>query len=239
MPKEWKHATIVPILKPGENADDSKLYRPIALTAVLCKIMERMVTDRLVYMLEKQEFFVPYQSGFRTGRSTMDSVLVLDLDIRRAMANKEVVMSVFLDIEKAYDTVWKEGLMIKLYDAGVRGRMLNWIKDFLKERTIQVRVDGSMSSKENVENGTPQGSVISPVLFNVMINDIFSKLNRGFGMALFADDAAVWKRGRNLNYIYKQVQQAINKVEAWADEWGFRISVSKSKYVVFGLKRKL
>uniref|UniRef100_A0A8C2KZI6 Uncharacterized protein n=1 Tax=Cyprinus carpio TaxID=7962 RepID=A0A8C2KZI6_CYPCA len=239
LPREWKHATIVPILKPGKNADDPKSYRPIALTAVLCKIMERMVTDRLVYMLEKQEFFVPYQSGFRTGRSTMDSVLVLDLDIRRAMANKEVVMSVFLDIEKAYDTVWKEGLMIKLYDAGVRGRMLNWIKDFLKERTIQVRVDGSMSSKENVENGTPQGSVISPVLFNVMINDIFSKLNRGFGMALFADDAAVWKRGRNLNYIYKQVQQAINKVEAWADEWGFRISVSKSKYVVFGLKRKL
>ncbi|MGL4485007.1 MAG: reverse transcriptase domain-containing protein, partial [Anaerovoracaceae bacterium] len=103
----------------------------------------------------------------------MDSILVLDLDIRRAIANKEVVISVFLDIEKAYDTVWKEGLIIKLYDAGVRGRMLNWINAFLKERTIQVKVDGSLSSKENVENGTPQGSVISPVLFNVMINDIF------------------------------------------------------------------
>ncbi len=59
----------------------------------------------------------------------MDSILVLDLDIRRAIANKEVVISVFLDIEKAYDTVWKEGLMIKLYDAGIRGRMLNWIKN--------------------------------------------------------------------------------------------------------------
>ncbi len=121
---------------------------------------------------------------------------------------------------------------------GVRGRMLNWINAFLKERTIQVKVDGSLSSKENVENGTPQGSVISPVIFNVMINDIFSRLNGSFGMTLFADDAAVWKRGRNLNYIYKQLQQAINKVEAWAEEWGFRISVSKSKYVVFGLKKK-
>ncbi len=157
--------------------------------------MERMVTDRLVYILEKQEYFTTYQSGFRIGRSTMDSVLVLDLDIKRALANKEAVVGVFLDIEKAYDMVWKEGLVIKMYDAGIRGRMLNWINHFMKDRTIQVKVDEFLSSEEKVVNGTPQGSVISPVLFNMMINDIFSKLEGSFGLSLFADDGAVWKKG--------------------------------------------
>lgn len=74
LPREWKHAIIMPILKPGKNAGEPSSYRPIALTSVLCKTMERMVTDRLVYILEKQEYFTTYQSGFRIGRSTMDSV---------------------------------------------------------------------------------------------------------------------------------------------------------------------
>lgn len=131
-------------------------------------------------------------------------------------------MGVFLDIEKAYDMVWKEGLVIKLYDAGIRGKMLNWINNFMRDRIIQVNVDGFLSSKEKVVNGTPQGSVISPVLFNVMINDIFCKLEGSFGLSLFADDGAVWKRERNLRYIYKQLQQAINTVETWAEEWVFK-----------------
>lgn len=114
------------------------------------------------------------QSGFRRGTSTMDSVISLDSDVKRSMVNKEGVVAVFLEIEKAYDMLWKEGLIIKLYDAGVRGRMLNWIQDFLKKRVIQVRVGEAMSTGTCIENGTPQGSVISPVLFNVMVNDIFN-----------------------------------------------------------------
>lgn len=137
LPADWKHAVVVPILKPGKVATSPGSYRPIALTSVLCKTMERMVTNRLVYMLERRDFFSPYQSGFGLGRSTMDSVLMLDLDVRRALANKEVVAAVFLDIEKAYDILWKDGLVVKLFDAGIRGRMLNWIRDFLKDRTYR------------------------------------------------------------------------------------------------------
>ena len=131
LPKEWKHAVIIPIVKPGERTDNPSSYRPIALTSVLCKIMERMITDRLVDKLEKSGYFVEYQSGFRQGRSTMDAVLDLDIDIKKAIANKEAVVAVFLDIEKAYyDMLWKEGLLIALYDAGIRGTMFNGIKSF-------------------------------------------------------------------------------------------------------------
>ena len=140
LPKEWKHAEIIPIVKPGKQADSPSSYRPIALTSVLCKIMERMITDRLVDKLEKGGFFVTHQSGFRQGRSTMDAVLSLDMDIKKAMANKEAVVAVFLEIEKAYDMLWKEGLQIALYDAGIRGRMFNWIMNFLCNRSIQVRI---------------------------------------------------------------------------------------------------
>ncbi len=118
-PAAWKHAVVVPILKPGKEAAKPGSYRPIALTSVMCKIMERMVTDWLTYKLEKRGRFTPIQSGFRVGRSTMDSVLALDLDIRKAKSNKEAVVAVFLDTEKAYDILWKEGLVIKLFNAGI------------------------------------------------------------------------------------------------------------------------
>ena len=124
LPKEWKHAVVVPVLKPGKEASDPGSYRPIALTAVLCKIMERMVTNQLVYFLETGGLFVDVQNGFRHGRSTMESIAILDQDIKRAFRNKEVVLGVFLDIEKAYDSLWKEGLLIKMYDLGLGGECL-------------------------------------------------------------------------------------------------------------------
>ena len=131
------------------------------------------------------------------------------------MVNKEGVVAVFLDIEKAYDMLWKEGLIIKLYDAGIRGRMLNWVQDFLKNRVIQVRVGEAMANGTCVENGTAQGSVISQVLFNVMVNDIFKDIGSGFGFSLFADDGTLWKRGRNIKHITEKIQEALNKIMDW------------------------
>lgn len=89
---------------------------------------------------------------------------------------KEFLVAVFFDIEKAYDTLWREGLLIKLDRIGVGGRMYNWILDFLFERTFQVRIGEETSASYDILNGTPQGSVISPILFNLMNNDIFEKV---------------------------------------------------------------
>ena len=130
-------------------------------------------------------------------------------------------------------------MQIKLYDLGVRGRMINWISDFLRDRMIQVRVGAVCSKTVGIEDGTPQGSVISPVLFNIMINDIFSGIGGGFGRSLFADDGALWKRGRNVDYVLRQAQVALDSVVAWGDKWGFRVSASKSNYMIFGSKRTL
>jgi len=97
------------------------------------------------------------------------SKIHLETDIRKAQINKEVLVGVFIDVENAYDMLWKEGLLIKLDMMGIKGKMYNWLMNFLLNRTIQVRVGCEYSSIYVIENGTPQGSVSSPILFNLMI----------------------------------------------------------------------
>lgn len=237
IPGSWKEAIIIPIRKPGKDASRPGSYRPIALTSHICKIMERMVNERLTYYLEKREMVASYQSGFRKGRSTIDSVIRLEDEIRKAQINKETMAAVFFDVEKAYDMLWKEGLLIKLNIMGVGGRIFNWIMDFLNERTIQVKIGAELSSQYIVENGTPQGSVISPTLFSIMINDVFVNIPNDIGRSLFADDGALWKRGRNVEYVVKKMQDGINQVEKWGTKWGFKFSVEKTKVMFFTRKK--
>ncbi|XP_050975638.1 uridine 5'-monophosphate synthase isoform X1 [Labeo rohita] len=239
LPSIWKQAIIIPILKPGKDPSDPSSYRPIALTSHLCKIMERIITERITYFLESRYLLSPYQSGFRKGRNTMDSVLCLESDIRKAQTNKEVVIAVFFDVEKAYDMLWKEGLLIKLKSLGINGRTYNWVMDFLFNRKIQVRVGEEYSRVYTVENGTPQGSVCSPLLFNIMINDIFSQVEQNIGKSLYADDGALWIRGRNIPYINKKMQAAIDEVEKWTNKWGFKLSIAKTQVICFSRRHKI
>ena len=111
--------------------------------------------------------------------------------------------------------------------------MYNWIKDFLHGRSIQVRINTAFSQQVNIENGTPQGSVISPILCSIMIDDVFPNTDRDIGRSLFADDGALWKRGKNIHHIVKKRQNAIEKVEQWSLKWGFRFSVEKNESYIF------
>lgn len=170
-----------------------------------------MVTDKLVHMFESTFMFSSHQSRFRLERCAMDSVLALDCDIKKMLANKEGVVAVFLDVEKAYDMLWKGGLLLKLYAAGVRGRLFNWIQEFLKNRAIQFRVGGANFESVGTENWTRQGSVVGPILFNIMMNNMFQDVGPGFGLSLFAD-GVLWKRGRNIPFVVQKVQEALGKL---------------------------
>lgn len=152
LPSSWKEAVIIPIVKPGKDPANPTSYRPIALTSHIGKIMEKMITERMTYYIESRGMFSPYQSGFRKGRGTMDPVICLETEIRKAQVNKESIMAVFFDVEKAYDMVWKEGLMIKLDKMGIGGRTFNWIRSFLFERYIQVKIGTVLSTKYKVDN---------------------------------------------------------------------------------------
>lgn len=126
-PGSWKEAIVIPIKTPGKDSSRPGNYRPIALTSHLCKLMECWISERLMYVLESRGMVATYQSGFRKRRSTMDPVVCLEGEIRKAQVNKETVVAVFFIAEKVYGMLWKEGLLIKLHLLGIKGKMFNWI----------------------------------------------------------------------------------------------------------------
>src|SRR5664279_1659424 len=196
-----------------------------------------MVTNRLYWYIESNNLLSRNQTGFRKGMGTLDHIARLQDIINRNIRNKGHVLSVFLDFEKAFDLIWKEGLLYKLRKKGITDNTLNWINNFLSNRTIQVMVGNTLSSIRQIENGTAQGSIISPLLFLIMIDDITDKLGN-VDTALFADDSTIFKAGKNVSYISKEIQKALKEVETWCDKWGFKISTAKTTVVLFSRSRK-
>ncbi|VDI72395.1 Hypothetical predicted protein [Mytilus galloprovincialis] len=117
---------------------------------------------------------------------------------------------------------------------GIRGNMLGWVKDFLSDRTIQVKVNNTYSEIFIIQNGTPQGSCISPTLFNIMVNDISNNL-KYCAMSQFADDSAIWLSGKSNKYLQKRIQEDIDTISTWCDKWGFLISQTKTVAMIFSL----
>ena len=112
--------------------------------------------------------------------------------------------------------IWRRGVILKLQLLGVQGKIVRWIDDFLTNRSIQVKVNGILSEEYDVENGVPQGSVISPILFNISVSDVPSKVS-GISISQFADDIAIWKTHRNIKFAGKKVQQGLNAIVNWCN----------------------
>ena len=136
----------------------------------------------------------------------------------------------FIDFEKAYDMVWRKGVLYKLDKLGFDGNIFNWVNAFFQDRSLQVQVGNSLSQSFVFQNGLPQGSVISPILFLIAINDLKPQ---GVKYSLFADDAALWKCGKNVDYLESTMQSALDYIQEWCDSWGFKISIIKSNFVFF------
>ena len=118
-PESWRTSTVIPVLKAGKDESDPSSYRPIALTSCICKIMEQMINDRLVWYLEKHKLLSSVQCGFRKNRSTTDHLVCLETFIREAFVQRQSAVAVLFDLEKAYDTTWKYGIMRDLHRAGL------------------------------------------------------------------------------------------------------------------------
>ena len=237
LPREWKHAIITPVRKPEKEQSDPTSYRPISLTSSLCKVLEKMITSRLQWYLESNNLLAKEQTGFRRGKGTTDQIIKLHDQIHRYINNKGYTVGVFLDFEKAYDMLWRKGLMTKIKKLGINGNMFAFIKDFITERTFQVQVGDHRSKIMTLDNGTPQGSVISPLLFLIMINDM-RDVTTGVHLSLFADDSATYKSGKNLRAIMNEIQTTIGRIQDWCQKWGFKISTQKSCTVIFSRKRQ-
>lgn len=149
--------------------------------------MERMVHRRMSWYLEQNKLLAEEQSGFRSKRGTIDKLIRMEPSIQEATSSGQYVLAITLDLEKACDLIWIKGLIFKLHQLGITGRTLGWIRDFLTDRSFEVKVGSGRSEKRSLRNGTPQGSVISPLLFVIMVNDLPKSIRHSYS-GMYADD---------------------------------------------------
>ena len=209
LPLEWKKAVIMPI--PKQNGD----YRPISMTSCFCKTMERVILNRLLYKIEG--LLSPNLYGFIKGRSTMDCIM-------NCLNNSNATCRAFIDIKGAFDRANKEVILEELVNLGVTGKLLKWIQSYLSNRKARVWLQGSFSEEKVLELGTPQGGVLSPTLFNVLMNVIARhEFPRGTQIIIYTDDMLLQSE------TIISLQEALNDLGALCCKMGLVICNEKTK----------
>ncbi|KAM7281852.1 hypothetical protein ISCGN_002013 [Ixodes scapularis] len=217
LPRQWKTAKVVLIPKPGKKPQLDAL-RPISLTSCVGKIMEHVVLRRINDFMERNQLFPHTMVGFRPHLSTQDVMLRLKHQIidgeKSSHLDTRVILG--LDLTKAFDTIRHDAVLENLEKLGVGRRTFNYIQDFLSDRTAQISIGGVTSDDINLGGrGTPQGSVLSPYLFNVAMIELPAKLSKieGLHHSIYADDITLWMTGGCDGFIQDTLQEAIRTIE--------------------------
>ena len=234
VPRDWKHARVTPIYKKGPKGDPGN-YRPVSLTSVPCRMLESIIKDDLMSHLEKNKLLRPSQHGFLKGRSCTTN-LVTFMDKLSSIVDGGGAADVFyLDFAKAFDKVPHQRLLQKMKSKGITGEVFNWISAWLADRTQTVKVGAAESTPSEVKSGVPQGSVLGPPLFDIFIDDLDECAILIELLIKFADDT------KGMQEIggpedRDRLQQTLDKLVAWAREWGMQFNVPKCKIMHVGNK---
>ena len=234
-PKSWKTSSVLPILKPGKDPGNVSSYRPISLLSCLGKLFERVICKRLQHYIEAENLLSSSQYGFRPNKSTNDVLLQLEDQIRRSQQNSQYCGVVYLDLQGAFDCVWNTGLLYKLSHCNIKGKLLRWLKSYLSNRTFRVIVDGQKSNESVSNIGVPQGAVLSPSLFNIMMRDF--PMNNKCKTYIFADDITILTISNSPQQMEVQLQNYLNQISVWAQTWGFIVNPNKTTFQYFSSKK--
>ena len=230
-PKLWKIQLLLPFLKQGKDPSHPASYRPISLISCLGKVFEGLIQRRLSWWVETQNLLPDIQNGFRKNRSTVDNLLLLEHEILLGYEEKKVTLVVFFDLANAFDRASHLGILYKLKELGIRGNSLRWFKSFLTDREFEVLIGITKSTRYKVVNGVPQGSILSPLLFTILLSDI--PLHRIVKYFLLADDLTFSVTADTLEEAQILMQSAVNRLIAWTRLWGLIINPEKTKVMCF------
>jgi hypothetical protein len=226
VPEEWKKAIITPVFKKGAPGTASN-YRPISLTCVPCKIMERVIVQQMYRHFSDNRILHHAQHGFVKGRSTCTNLLECLNDWTLSLQYRRGVTVAYIDFSKAFDTVSHEKLFIRLKSYGITGSLLNWLRNLLTGRTHQTKVGIAMSDTAKLLSGVIQGSGIGPLFFLCYINELVVLLEKyGVCVKMFADDAKMYAEIVNV-CDHNKLQLALDKLVDWSELWQLTVSIDK------------
>ena len=240
-PNQWSISVMVPIHKGGE-LDDPNNYRGISLNSCLSKLFTLLLNTRITQLCEENNIIHENQIGFRKGYRTSDHVLTLKTLVDQAFQKKEKLYVCFIDFKKAYDMVWRNGLYLKLLKYGVSSKFVNLIKDMYSKLLVSINVLDGLSIPFKSHIGLKQGCNLSPILFNIFINDLVDMIGydnmdspflgpKQVSCLLYADDLILISESK------EGLQKSIDKLSQFTKEWFLEVNIKKTKCMVFAKGR--
>jgi hypothetical protein len=234
-PDSFKTSRVIPIFKSGDPTSTDN-YRPISLINTFGKILEKIVSLKLIKHLNDNQLIYQYQFGFQKGLSTEHNLIHLSNFIGEALNENKYCVGIFLDIKKAFDVVPHDLLLQKLNRMGVRNRALDWFRSYLSDRSQCVEINGSKSAPRRIKLSVMQGSVLGPLLFLCFINDL-GNVSELFKL-LFADDTCALHADKDYNNLITHANREIQKILQWFSANKLAVNVNKCKYIIFHNKGK-
>ncbi len=230
-PKELKLARVVPLFKSGDTTQVTN-YRPISVLTFFSKIFERIMYNYVLDFMTEHDIIYKYQFGFRQKHSTQQAIITLVEKITKSLDTGDIVIGVFLDLKKAFDTVDHSILLNKLHAYGIRGNILNWFASYLSERSQYVIYDGSKSEVHSVKCGVPQGSILGPLLFIIYMNDICN-VSKVLFTLLYADDTCVIMQDKNIHNLIRILNCELKLLSTWLKANKLSLNAEKTYYLIF------
>ena len=229
-----KLAIVIPLHKGGAETDPNN-FRPISILPTLNKVMEKVIHTRLYDYFEKYKIINDNQFGFRRGHSTTMAVTEFVENILNSYDKQQATCAIFVDLSKAFDSVNRNILLLKLYRYGVRGSMHDLLTSYLDQRKQFIKCDGVSSSQLSVDVGVPQGSILGPLLFLIHLNDL--KYSTNLQTINFADDTLLYQTIDNTEGVQEKLTHEMKKVKSWMNVNHLRLNASKTKFMVFHPKK--
>lgn len=230
-PRALKKAKVICIQKHNKDQRLPSSYRPISLLSSIEKLFEKIILARINTHIIENNIINKEQFGFRPQHSTVHQIKRITKIIK---TNKRLKLStgmVLMDIEKAFDSIWHNGLLYKLNQFKFPFYIIKIIQAFLTDRSFNVTLNNAVSTDRNIPAGVPQGAVLSPTLYSIYIADFKTKSN--CEVAFYADDSAIIAKGKNSNTLVKRLEKGLEASKKYYKKWKININVEKTQAIIF------